>query len=840
MLPTETTIRIPRAPAAALSRHVRTFAGIWLIPAVFVAVSPRLAGQSHTGCSIAGQVSAVGPDHEAFTFPGAMLTLTGAAESQATTDEQGRYAFDGLPVGTYTVEVALQGFHAARRTLSLEAGQSAIVDLMLELAAHDEVTVTTDGRGSRPSHTAPPTDISRRTLQQVPIAAEQYESALPLVPGVIRGPDGMLATKGSREDQSALRVSNASGADPVTGEFAFRLPIEAVRSLEVVTSPYAPEYGKMSGGVTNIETTGGSTEWKVQVQDLEPRIRRRGEHIRGIESWTPRVAVGGPLAPAIAMFESMEYQFTRTLVEGLPENEADTSLESYSSFSRVDWAAGTNDHLSAAVAVFPQRLGYLGLNAFNPQSVTANVHQSASLWTAGERRILNSAAFLESHGSVQLLDTHVFPAVAGSGAMVLAPDTNSGTYFNSQQRASSRYEGLVELSALPGRTHVVKAGLGVSRESYDGATESLPVLIVRTDGSRAEEIDTAGAAALSRTKTEVLAFVQDAWTVRDRLTLQYGVRYDRDSIAGTHNVAPRIGASFAPTADSRTVVRGGAGLFFEKLTLGAASFDQLPARIVTRDGSGQAMSFHSDTIQQPEVAGGVLDNPLSVAWNVEMDRELTDRLGVRVGWRQRDGSRQLIVEPGAGSAIRQALTLSNAGNNRYREFEVTGRYRVRSDQLVVSYIRSAATGDLNDLRGLVGNLVNPIVRPNEYSRLSFDAPNRLLAWGEFDLPAGFGVAPLAEIRDGFPLSIYDEYHDYVGGRNRAGRFPRFFSLDVQAWKHVTLPWPRRLQARIGIKVFNVTDHFNPRDFQGNLTSTRFGEFANGVGRTFRGKFVFDF
>jgi hypothetical protein len=44
----------------------------------------------------------------------------------------------------------------------------------------------------------------------------------------------------------------------------------------------------------------------------------------------------------------------------------------------------------------------------------------------------------------------------------------------------------------------------------------------------------------------------------------------------------------------------------------------------------------------------------------------------------------------------------------------------------------------------------------------------------------------------------------------------------------------------GVKIFPLTDHFNPRDYQGNLASAAFGSFYNGVGRTFRGKFVLEF
>ena len=47
-------------------------------------------------------------------------------------------------------------------------------------------------------------------------------------------------------------------------------------------------------------------------------------------------------------------------------------------------------------------------------------------------------------------------------------------------------------------------------------------------------------------------------------------------------------------------------------------------------------------------------------------------------------------------------------------------------------------------------------------------------------------------------------------------------------------------ATVGVKVFNVTNHFNPRDYQGNLASANYGGFANSVGRTYRGKWVFEF
>jgi hypothetical protein len=50
----------------------------------------------------------------------------------------------------------------------------------------------------------------------------------------------------------------------------------------------------------------------------------------------------------------------------------------------------------------------------------------------------------------------------------------------------------------------------------------------------------------------------------------------------------------------------------------------------------------------------------------------------------------------------------------------------------------------------------------------------------------------------------------------------------------------RLKARIGFSVFNLFNRFNPRDVQSDVDSYRFGALYNGVGRTFRGKFVLEF
>jgi hypothetical protein len=151
------------------------------------------------------------------------------------------------------------------------------------------------------------------------------------------------------------------------------------------------------------------------------------------------------------------------------------------------------------------------------------------------------------------------------------------------------------------------------------------------------------------------------------------------------------------------------------------------------------------------------------------------------------------------------------------------------------------SGDLNDFNQFFGNTPNAIIRPNERGPLPFDAPHRFLFWGQFEAPWKITLAPVLDVHTGFPYSVIDEERDFIGARNRAGRYPRFSSVDLQATKEVALPFHgRKYKAHVGVRVFNLLNHYNPRDLQNNAASFRYGAFLNSVDRMVRGKFVLEF
>jgi hypothetical protein len=241
---------------------------------------------------------------------------------------------------------------------------------------------------------------------------------------------------------------------------------------------------------------------------------------------------------------------------------------------------------------------------------------------------------------------------------------------------------------------MMKLGGGLSHVTYNGSNISNTVRILRADGTRTEQLDFEGSGRLARNRQEGFAYFQDKWSVSRRLTVDYGVRFDRDNIASETNFAPRIGFALLPVLDGRTVIRGGIGLFYDDIDLNVATFSQLQERVLTHFGPDGEQIIGQPVHQRFVQTNASFRTPRSVNWNIEVDREWVKNLVVRVGYQQRQATREFVLNPIDQGTL---LALSNSGSSRYRELEITTKYKFReSDEFVASYVRSSAKGDLND------------------------------------------------------------------------------------------------------------------------------------------------
>jgi hypothetical protein len=452
--------------------------------------------------------------------------------------------------------------------------------------------------------------------------------------------------------------------------------------------------------------------------------------------------------------------------------------------------------------------------------------------------------------SVRRFGTGIFGQ--GTGDMTITPTVEQGNYFARQTRQSARVE-VLEVYGVPtqhwlGAAHDLKFGIdlnnNVSRQDDHGQT----VNVVRGDGTLSEQIEFDSAPTIRARNREYVGFAQDRWSFGNRLSLDIGLRYEDQRIADAALVAPRMGFAWSPMSDGATVVRGGIGLFYDKVPLNIRSFARYPTRTVTwyeADGLTPIGSLRYRNVLVDAVEISTFDPrkafaqtefvPENLTWNLQVDRTVSPWLVVRANVVSSQTSGLYIVDPDLSFTGRNVIELSSTGTSMYRAAEVTARVGPSARSMNISYTRSRARGDLNDFSSIFGDISAPLIRANQYSQLPTDAPNRLLAWGSFDLPRRVMVSPVFEVRTGFPYSVVDAEQNFVGVRNAdTTRFPRFVALDLEVAKDVKVT--AKYAARLSVRGFNLFNHFNPRDVHANTADPAFGQFLSSYRRYFSGGF----
>src|SRR5262249_55215483 len=108
---------------------------------------------------------------------------------------------------------------------------------------------------------------------------------------------------------------------------------------------------------------------------------------------------------------------------------------------------------------------------------------------------------------------------------------------------------------------------------------------------------TFGNPVVSQTNPNIGMFAQDEWRVGRGLTLNLGLRYDLQFLApigtDTNNVSPRVGFAWSPRASHELIVRGNAGLFF----------DRVPLRAVANAILSAGNTTDLNNLHQPSVSG---------------------------------------------------------------------------------------------------------------------------------------------------------------------------------------------------------------------------------------------
>ena len=806
---------------------------------------------------IIGQAYIVGSEGEHFGVPGAVIELHSVSVEElapgdvagpvtAETDELGLYRFDAVAEGCYFLSATSAGLSGQSDIVCVPTEDEALrTDIAMEVeTVVESVNVTASVIEIDPTETTSSGSVGISTLDNAPKANRSVEDVMPLIPGVLRGRAGEINMNGVRATQSGSQLNNIDVTDPVSRISEMTLPLSVVSSVEVLSSPYDAQYGGFAGALSTVETTpADASEFHFELQNFTPRIRRRAGRVSGIESSTPRLTLNIPLiSNRVAWLHATEYQYVRADQEdaNLPLYERDVEREMLTIFNQFDVSVSEKNRASLTALVYPEKFSYFGLNAFTPQLSTADLRKRAFLYTVKDSHEFGTGGILLSHFSIQDIENDVKPL--GYEPSVIGIDRVSGSFFNRQARATTRRK-LSELYHFrPLGDHQLKAGADLGWESYSGQQIFNPVTWLGAAGQPVLNLAYTDPAMVQGRKVDFATFVQNKWRVSDSLTLDMGGRLERDSLSSQWNPSYRLGFAYALGSAARTVLRGGSGLFVDRISLLVPTFEQLPLRIETRFDPYGDVLYRRNLLSRLD---GPLRNAKSLGWNLQLDHELIDNLFVRTGYQFRRTTSNFLVNPVYGGGLGEddpVLTMSNDGADLYREFQLSVRYRLSgTGHITVSYVNSSSYGDLNDLGSIYGPTPSSLILPNERAPLRFDVPHRMLTWTEFNLPWGFKTIPVWDIRSGFPYSRTNEYRDFVGARNRAGRFPIFNALDLQVTKMIDIEFKgKNRRIRAGFRLFNLLNNFNPQDVQENMASAYHGVFYRGVKRKIRAVFEIEY
>jgi len=815
--------------------------------------------------NLKGTVSATdgSPSAQPELLPGATLTLINSdlptSTFRTSSDATGNFAFRALPAGHYTLTVEATGFPRAVKQIQLTGGGTTVVEILLTPSVTESVTVKQEEGLISTGDPVTSNTVRAEKMEELPLRSDNFQGALPLTPGILRDAGGRDHIKGTGSGQSVYTVNGADITDPVTGNLAFDIPLEAAANVHIEDNPYSAEFGRTTGGATNLESKVGGDKFKFGSARIFPVFH--GVIGGRLDSFRPRLTFEGPLIKGRLNFlQSFEYRFSRIYVPSLPSQHDDSTSEAFNSFTQFDWTVNSNNRLKFVAAIFPEKKRFVGLNTFNPQPATPNTKQQGTLFSVSEQSIFRDQSFLTSLFAYKTLKLDVFGQ--GSGAQSLLPDQNVGSYFADTHRSAARWQWqeqyFLRTLNFHGQ-HSLKIGGEIDHTSLSGQFNFRPIEIRRRDQTLSERIDFLAPTFIDRPLSELGGFIQDRWVINSSITLDGGVRIDGNNISTQWDISPRISVLYLPFHNNRTTIRAGVGIFYDRSPLSNRYFEpqslndndegpvtipvrlnatNFPTRIVTTYAA-DGLTILEGPRQFLNLTTSPLEDAHGLRWSVQLDRTVGRHLTLRTGYLHRYTQDLPIVIPQAlpnGSGL---LTLTSTGTARYSEFQALALYDShRFHSWTISYTWSKAKGSLNTSDRILGDFPAPVIRPNYYGTLPFDVPHRFLAYGEIKVPHGFIVMPAVEVRSGFPFSFVDERLDYVGEPNQA-RFPIYLSVDATILKTFTVPFLDK-KARAGVILFNLTNHFNPRDVQNNMNSLNLGQFYNSLGTSVRGKFELDF
>jgi hypothetical protein len=202
-------------------------------------------------------------------IPQANVELTALETGLVTnskTDSAGSYQVAHLPPGHYVLHVRQTGFKPfATNPFELQIDQKLRIDITLTLGEVTETVAVTDVVPLLQTQSAATGQvIGASDIANMPLLGRDFTDLMLLVPGVVHGGGGNnvnLSVNGQREFGNSIQLNGVEVTGNRNNDTSLRPSVDAMQEFKVVTSDYAPEFGRASGGAILLETKGGANQF---------------------------------------------------------------------------------------------------------------------------------------------------------------------------------------------------------------------------------------------------------------------------------------------------------------------------------------------------------------------------------------------------------------------------------------------------------------------------------------------------------------------------------------------------------------------------------------------------
>src|SRR3989441_12118354 len=225
---------------------------------ILIAIGPAFAQGEAT---IRGQVLAAA---NSSALAGVTVTVTPVPRGesvQATTDREGRFSFQNVRPGEYTLAASPDGFNPRELRVVLEPREAKVAMLSLELRGLDVgVQVTGEPTPLASTHSPSSTVLSAERLENMPVSQRTNlpDAIVTSAPGMIRGHDDFVHIRGHEIALNPF-INGVSFWENVHTVFSAGMSPDVIDSANIMTGGFSAEYGNRFGGVVDVVTKSGLT-----------------------------------------------------------------------------------------------------------------------------------------------------------------------------------------------------------------------------------------------------------------------------------------------------------------------------------------------------------------------------------------------------------------------------------------------------------------------------------------------------------------------------------------------------------------------------------------------------